>query len=108
MFRQCLRIALIGALGAAVSCSGGEPQAVLPPAAPAPVVSQTPSAAPSATVAAAPAESAVTVDADTPMTTPSGSTYTAPKGWTVTTRGSIVTLEDPRREVSVTFLERKE
>ncbi|WP_437677880.1 serine hydrolase domain-containing protein [Sorangium sp. So ce131] len=42
------------------------------------------------------------------MKTPSGAAYTAPKGWTVTTRGDVVILEDASREVSVTFLERKE
>ena len=50
----------------------------------------------------------VKVNADTPMTTPSGSTYIAPKGWTVTTKRDCVLLEDPNREVSVRFVERKE
>lgn len=62
------------------------------------------------TAATAPrAETAtITVDADTPMTTASGATYTAPKGWTAATRGDVITLQDPNREVSITFLERKE
>ena len=50
----------------------------------------------------------VTVDTDTPMTTPSGSTYIAPKGWTVTSNGDVILLQDPNREVSVRFVERKE
>ncbi|HVK70744.1 MAG TPA: serine hydrolase [Polyangium sp.] len=50
----------------------------------------------------------VKVDADTPMTTPSGATYIAPKGWTVTTKHGVVVLADPNREVSLTFVERKE
>lgn len=45
---------------------------------------------------------------DTPMTTSSGSTYIAPKGWTVTTKRDRIVLTDPNREVSVTFLERRE
>ncbi len=51
---------------------------------------------------------AVTVDADTPMSTPSGSTYIAPKGWTVTASAGVTRLEDPNREVSMWFVERKE
>jgi hypothetical protein len=50
----------------------------------------------------------VKADADTPMTTPSGSTYIAPKGWTVTTKRDFILLEDPNREVSLRFVERKE
>src|SRR5262245_47511700 len=67
-------------------------------------------AASSAAAAGAPADETkvVKVDVDTPMTTPSGSTYIAPKGWTVTTKKDVIALTDPNREVSVTFLERKE
>ncbi|WP_437835733.1 serine hydrolase [Sorangium sp. So ce1153] len=42
------------------------------------------------------------------MKTPSGAAFTAPKGWKVTTRGDVMVLEDVNREVSVTFIERKE
>ena len=72
--------------------------------------SDAPRAAPSRSPAPnAPRESeVVTVDADTPMTTATGSTYIAPKGWTVTTKQGVLVLQDPDREVSVTFLERKE
>lgn len=89
----------------AIACGGGEPRPVQPaisvtgrpsPAAP-PVETSTPAA-----------ESVIEVDADSPMKTPSGAAYTAPKGWTVTTRGDVVFLEDAKREVSVTFVERKE
>lgn len=50
----------------------------------------------------------VKLDADTPLATPGGSTFIGPNGWSVTTSDGIVTLEDPNKEVSVVFLERKE
>jgi CubicO group peptidase (beta-lactamase class C family) len=50
----------------------------------------------------------VKVDQDTPLIAPSGSTYIAPKGWTITTNSNVILLEDPNREVSVRFVERKE
>ncbi|HTN88300.1 MAG TPA: serine hydrolase [Sorangium sp.] len=107
--RSRLVIPLVFMVSSAVGCAGGEPRPVQPAAsitvagrpAPAP-------AAPPSAVAAPAAESVVQVDADSPMKTPSGAAFTAPKGWKVTTRGDVMVLEDMNREVSVTFIERKE
>ncbi|WP_438024004.1 serine hydrolase [Sorangium sp. So ce233] len=103
-----LIIPLVCTVSGAIACSGSEPRPVQPPPSIAGSSAQPPLAAPPAAPGAPAAESVVTVDADSPMKTPSGATYTAPKGWTVTTRGDIVVLEDANREVSITFVERKE
>ena len=49
-----------------------------------------------------------TLTVETPISTDLGATFTGPPGWTVTTRPGSVLLEDPQREVSVTFVARKE
>lgn len=49
-----------------------------------------------------------TLTAETPIVGELGATFTGPPGWTVTTRPGSVQLEDPQREVSVTFVARKE
>lgn len=91
---------LVALLGA---CSGTDPE-------PKSAASKPPSVAPPLSAAAsAPLEPVVVkVDVDTPMTTASGSTYIAPKGWSVTMKQGVIVLQDPNREVSLTFLERKE
>jgi CubicO group peptidase (beta-lactamase class C family) len=89
-----LLIALFGA------CSGTNPESRA-------VAAGAPSVAPAAR-RVPPELNIVSVDADTPMTTTSGSTYVAPKGWTVTTRQGATVLQDSNREISVTFVERKE
>ncbi len=100
---RLLTIALVGVASAVIAC-GGDPSQGVRSSAPGP----SPTAVSSASPSAPPAEVVVTVDADSTMTTPSAATYTAPKGWTVTTRGSVVLLEDSSREVSITIVERKE
>jgi CubicO group peptidase (beta-lactamase class C family) len=97
-----------------VACANSELHGRADHAAPTPVGTSTATASSAAPIdaTASPAvqdqTTVVTLDADTPMTTPSGSTYIAPKGWTVTVTPAVIVLEDPNREVSVRFLERKE
>src|SRR5262245_15016287 len=104
-----LSLILLGACGGTEpgARSGGSEAAAgaTGSAAPSPAT-PSPSAMPSAS--AADEGKVVSFDADTPTTTPSGSRYIAPKGWSVTTKKGAVTLEDPKHEVSVTFVERKE
>ena len=100
-----LPISLTGILALLPACGGTEPVPQPPPPA-APAATETASTPPAP--APPPAETAVTVEADSPMTTPSGATYTAPKGWTVVTRGSVTHLRDPNKDVSFTFVERRE
>jgi CubicO group peptidase (beta-lactamase class C family) len=107
--RERSQIPLLGLLYF-VACAGGGTAVQKGGAAPTPPARAT--VAP-ALDAAGPAKakdetSAITVADDTPMTTPSGATYIAPKGWTVTTEGKVVLLQDPNREVSLRFVERKE
>lgn len=93
------------------ACGGAEPPPSSPPPAPAARVPAAAAAAPAATPeagAAAEAPAPRTLDAETPLTTPSGATFTGPKGWTVAHRASAIVLEDPNKEVSLTFIERKE
>lgn len=101
----CFGLIVLGACGGTEPDlkSGGVPAPQATTAAPA---APGPSAAPAA--GASDQEKVVKVDADTPMTTASGSTFIAPKGWTVTTKKDSVVLQDPNREVSVTFVERSE
>lgn len=49
-----------------------------------------------------------TLTAETPISSDLGATFTGPPGWTVTMRTGSVLLEDPRREVSLVFVARKE
>ena len=49
-----------------------------------------------------------TLTTETPISTDLGATFTGPPGWTVTTRAGSVQLEDPNREVTVTFVARRE
>ncbi|XXX80091.1 serine hydrolase [Sorangium sp. So ce134] len=105
--RHLLVLSLLCMGSGAIACGGGgEPRPAQPPAM---TVAGRPSpAAPPAGSAAPAAESVTEVGADSPMKTPWGASYTAPKGWTVTTRGGVVILEDVHREVSLTFVERRE
>lgn len=104
--RHCVRISVSFLFFALVACGGGEPEPFHP--VPAELSKRSPAAIPSAVPGAQPAETVTTMTVDSPMTTPFGASYTAPKGWTVTTQGVVVILQDPDREVSVTFVERKE
>ncbi len=49
-----------------------------------------------------------TLTTATEISTDLGATFTGPPGWTVTSRPGSVQLEDPQREVAVTFVARKE
>ncbi|WP_437817465.1 serine hydrolase [Sorangium sp. So ce1078] len=102
-YRLIVPLVCMGA--SAIACGGGEPRPVQPPIS---VTGRASSAASPVETSTPAAESVIEVGADSPMKTPSGAAYTAPKGWTVTTRGDVVILEDAKREVSVTFVERKE
>ena len=105
----CFSLFLVGACGGSetVVQTGGSDAT---PRAMESATSKPPTPQPSVTSAANVKDevNVVKTDADTPMTTPTGSTYIAPKGWTVTTKNGVIVLEDPNREVSVTFVERKE
>jgi CubicO group peptidase (beta-lactamase class C family) len=97
-------IPLICSLTVILACAG-DPPPVLPVQ---PSTAPPSTAPPSPPPSPPPSESVVTMDADSPMRTASGVAYTAPKGWTVTTRDAVLLLQDPDREVSLTFVERKE
>jgi CubicO group peptidase (beta-lactamase class C family) len=109
--RHSLSGLLAFALGSLVACGGAE-HAASPRVPPAPMIP--PIAGPSVPEQAEPSAgtsqdtTATQLAADSPLTTPSGATFTGPKGWTVTTKDGVVLLDDPNREVSVTFVERKE
>lgn len=83
----------------AVACGSKPPPAPAPPPPPPP---------PTATVADVPppppTPSTRQLTEDTPITTPSGAAFTAPKGWWVT-EGDVTILEDPEKEMRVSFLE---
>ena len=103
----CFGLIVLGACGGTGPDvkSGGVPTPQATAAAPS---TPGPSAAPAASAPDQGQEKVVKVDADTPMTTASGSTYIVPKGWNVTTKQDAIVLQDPNREVSLTFVERKE
>ena len=48
------------------------------------------------------------LEADAPWKTPSGATFTAPKGWTLSETTNTIRLEEPDREMTVTFVENQE
>ena len=90
----CALLALV------VGCGSKPPPAPTPPPAPPPP--------PATTIAPEPppppTPNARKLDADASITTPSGAVFAAPKGWWVT-EGDVTILEDPEKELRVSFVE---
>lgn len=76
-----------------LACDGPRAPSTPPPVQPAPP---------------APAPDVRTLTTETPLTTADGAAFTGPPGWTVTAVPGMARLEDPNREVSVTFVARNE
>lgn len=100
MLRRNLAIFLVMPL---MGCGASGPNPKTTPPGP-------PSTAISAAAAGSASKEASTtkqLDADTPMKTGSGAAFEAPKGWFVTTRGSVIVLDDPERDLSLFLVEVK-
>src|SRR5262245_57295702 len=105
MLSSTIRFAPIAIL--LVACGGAETTPVQAPPPPPSSVAP-PAAAPAPKPGAETLTSTRKLEAETPITTPAGATFTAPKGWSLTERSGALVLEDPNKEVSLTFVERKE
>lgn len=98
------RRASVSAICVLTACGGTAPRpATAPPSAPATTASVEPAPARPAPSPAPGTER--TLAADQPLTTASGSTLSAPAGWTVRERADALTLIEPAREATVTFVE---
>ncbi len=100
MLRRMRSAALVSLLTFIVACGSKPP----PPPAPTPTPIPSTPVPPMVDELGPPTPSARQLTDDTPITTPSGATFTASKGWWVT-EGDVTILEDPDKEMRVSFLE---
>lgn len=97
------RRSLLAALAALAAACGGEAPAPVAPR-PAPVVAH--SASPAAEVLPSPpAETRRDLSADELATAPWGASFQVSKGWSMTTRGDLIVMDAPERDLKVTLLE---
>ena len=82
-----------------LACGSKPPPKVTPPLPPPPPPTVTAEPPPP------PSPTARQLADDTPITSGSGATFTAPKGWWITEGPELIILEDPERDLRVSFVE---